>query len=226
MSTIVLKLRTSSKSTTHLLFGETRGRILSLLFGAPDRSFFVRQIARQVETSVGTVQRELTLLAAAGLIERTPVGSQVFFRANRAHPAFHELHGLLAKTIGVFHLLEQALTHFAPRIRFAFVYGSVARAEDTAASDVDLMVVGDVSLDEILDAVSPVEKQIGGPVNPTIYTLHDFTSRFESGNHFLRSLENSTKVFLISDENAFRKACATRLVQHRAIPAREPRCSS
>ena len=211
-STIVLEMRTQQLSIGDLLFGQTRGRVLALLYSAPDESFFVRQIARQIETSVGSVQRELALLTGAGLIERSVLGVQVFYRANREHPAFQELRALLEKTAGVFQLLKTALAPLTARIDFAFVYGSVARGEDKAASDIDLMVVGAVSLDEVLDAVSSVEKYLRRPVNPTIYSLEELRQRLHSGNHFLRTLEKSKRVFLIGDEDGFREASATRLV--------------
>ena len=208
-------MRTQIASTADLLFGQTRGGGLALLYGAPDEAFYVRQIARQVETSVGSVQRELVLLAGAGMIERSVLGSQVFYRANRAYPVFPELQALLAKTVGVFQLLKTALSPLSDRIDFAFVYGSVARGDDTAASDIDLMVVGAVSLDEVLEAMSGVEKHLRRPVNPSIYTIQDFRERLRAENHFLRSLEKSKKVFLIGEEDEFREAGATRLVQGR-----------
>ena len=90
-------MSTTTPSIGDLLLGQTRGQILALLLGAPDESFFTRQIARQIATSVGTVQRELTRLADAGLIRRSALGSQVFYRANRDHPIFPELRALLAK---------------------------------------------------------------------------------------------------------------------------------
>jgi len=186
---------------------------LALLYGAPDEPLFVRQIARLAETSVGTVQRELTLLTDAGLIKRSALGSQVFYQANQEHPDFPELRALLAKTAGVFQMLKAALAPLSTRINLAFVYGSVARGEEKARSDIDLMVIGAVSLDEVLDTVGPVEKQLRRPVNPTIYSLEDLKARFRSGNHFLQSLKKSKKVFLIGDEDEFRKASTTRLVQ-------------
>jgi predicted nucleotidyltransferase len=207
-------MRTSFAFIDDLIFGQTRGRLLSLLYGMPDESFYVRQIARQIETSPGSVQRELGLLTDSELIERSILGSQVFYRANRSHPVFPELRALLAKTTGVFQLLKTALVPLSSRIDFAFVYGSVARGEEKAASDIDLMVVGAVSLDEILDAVSPLEKSLRRPVNPTIYSLQELKERIRSGNHFLRSLADSKKVFLIGNENEFREACTTRLVQN------------
>jgi uncharacterized protein len=206
-------MRTTLTSVGDLLFGQTRGRVLALLYGAPDETRFVRQIARQVDTSVGTVQRELNLLADAGLIKRSTVGNQVFYQANQEHPEYPELRALLAKTAGVFQMLKTALASLSSRIDLAFVYGSVARGEEKATSDIDLMVIGAVSLDEVLDAVGPVEKQLRRPVNPTIYSLEDVRARLREGNHFLQSLKKSKKVFLIGDEDEFRKVGTTRVVQ-------------
>jgi DNA-binding transcriptional ArsR family regulator len=191
-------MRTPVTSVGDLIFGQTRGRVLALLYGAPDETFFVRQIARQVETSAGTVQRELSLLTDAGLIKRAAVGSQVFYQANQEHPEFPELRALLAKTTGVFQLLKTALVPLLSQINLAFVYGSVAR--------------GAISLDEVLGAISPVEKQLRRPVNPTIYSLEDAKARLREGNHFLQSLRKSKKVFLIGDENEYRKVCTIRSV--------------
>jgi predicted nucleotidyltransferase len=206
-------MSTPPPSIGDLLLGQTRGQILALLLGAPDESFFLRQIARQTGTSAGTARRELNLLAETGLIARSVLGSQVFYRANRDHPVFPELRALLAKTMGVFELLKKALAPLSRKIDFAFVYGSVARGDDNASSDIDLMVVGAVSLDDILDVVSPLEKQLRRPVNPTIYSLKALKQRYRAGNHFLRSLKNASKVFLIGHEDDFRKAVATRMVQ-------------
>jgi predicted nucleotidyltransferase len=206
-------MRTQLTLVGDLLFGQTRGRVLALLYGAPDESFFVRQIARQVETSVGSVQRELTLLASTGLIDRSALGSQVFYRANQEHPDYPELRALLAKTTGIFQMLKTALAPLSSRISLAFVHGSVARGEEKATSDIDLMVIGAISLDEVLDAVGPVEKQLRRPINPTIYTPKDLKTRLHEGNHFLQSLKKSKKVFLIGDEDEFKKVSTTRLVQ-------------
>jgi uncharacterized protein len=206
-------MRTPLTSVGDLLFGQTRGRVLALLYGVPDETFFVRQIARQVETSVGTVQRELALLADAGLIKRSAVGSQVFYQPNQEHSEFPELRALLAKTTGVFQMLKVAPAPLSSRISVAFVYGSVARCEEKAANDIDLMAIGAISLDEVLDALGPVEKQLRRPVNPTIYSLEDVRARLHEGNHFLQSLKKSKKVFLIGDEDEFRRVSTSRLVQ-------------
>ena len=110
-------------------------------------------------------------------------------------------------------MLKTALAPLSSRINLAFVYGSVARGEEKAASDIDLMVIGAISLDEVFYAVGPIEKQLRRPVNPTIYSLEDVRARLHAGNHFLQPLKKSKKVFLIGNEGEFRKASTTRLVQ-------------
>jgi uncharacterized protein len=198
-------MSTHDTSLGNLLFGQTRGRILSALYGTPDEAFFVRQIARIVDVSVGTVQRELTTLADAGLLLRTHTGNQVFYRANHDHPAYAELHALLAKTAGVFHQLAEALAPLAKRIQFAFVYGSFARGDENAASDIDLMVVGSVSLDELLEQLSPVERVLRRPVNPTVYSEKELREKLQRNNHFLKSIQKGKNLFLIGDEHEFRQ---------------------
>ena len=198
-------MRAGSNQLGDLLFGQIRGRILRLLFGHPDQAFFVRQISRETAISVGSVQRELETLAQVGLIERSKSGHQVYYQANRNHPVFPEIHSLIAKTVGVFELLRSALSPLTTRISQAFVYGSMARQEETAQSDVDLMIVGEVTLDEILAQFATVEPLIGRTINPTIYSSKEFRSKLQSGNHFLGSVMRGEKVFLIGAENEFRK---------------------
>ena len=198
-------MRTNITSLGNLLFGQTRGRVLSTLYGKPDEAFFVRQIARNVDVSVGPVQRELTTLAGAGLILRAQTGNQVFYRANRDHPAYIELHSLLAKTTGVFHQLAEALAPLAENIQFAFVYGSFARGEENADSDIDLMVVGSVTLDNLLERLAPVERTLRRPVNPTIYSQEEWRVKLQADNHFLKAIQKGKNTFLIGDEHEFRK---------------------
>ena len=196
-----------------LLFGRTRGAILALLYGKADQSFYTRQIAREVDGSVGAVQRELENLSKVGLIVRSSVGSQVFYQANRDAPIFREMHALVNKTIGVFSVLWSALHPSAKRILVAFVYGSVARAEETAQSDVDLMLVGKATLNEVLSRLSTVEKSIGRPISPTVYSVLEFKSKLASGNHFLIAVLKGQKVFLLGDEDGIRKMGGVRLAK-------------
>jgi uncharacterized protein len=198
-------MRTTDTSLANLLFGQTRGRILAMLYGKPDEAFFIRQLARMIDVSVGSVQRELLTLAEAGLITRSQTGNQVFYRANRQHPAYTELHALLVKTAGIFHQLSEALAPLAKDIEFALVYGSFSRGDETAESDVDLMVVGKVTLDDLLERLVPVERTVQRPVNPTVYSSREVRTKLKAGNHFLKAIQEGKSTFLIGDEHEFRK---------------------
>jgi hypothetical protein len=209
MSTIVLIMRTALKTPKtlgNLLFGQTRGGVLKLLYGSPDQSFYVRQIARETGiSSVGAVQRELETMAAVGLINRSTVGNQVFYQANRQLPGYEELHSLIAKTVGIIHVLRSALAPLAKHVSVAFVYGSIAAGTETPGSDVDLMVIGDVTMDEVVACLTPAEGAVGRPINPTVYSLREFRSKRRAGNHFINAVVHGKNEFLIGDEDDLRK---------------------
>ena len=205
-------MRADARALADVLFGKGRGAILALLYGHPDQSFYYRQITRQLNrVSVGTVQRELDTLSQLGLIDRSTVGNQVFYQANRNHPVFMELHALVAKTVGAFRVLRSALAPMAKRISLAFVYGSMAREQEKAESDIDLLIVGEVTLEEVLAKLTDVEPSLGRPVNPTLYSVSEFRAKLASGNHFVNSVVRGKKVFLIGDEDELRKVGGIRL---------------
>ena len=193
---------------------------MALLYGHADQTFYTRQIAREVDASIGAVQRELENLSKVGLIVRNSLGSQVFYQANRSAPVFKDLRALINKTIGAFSVLRSALQPLSKRIVVAFVYGSVAREEETAQSDVDLMVVGKATLHDVLSRLSPVEKGLGRPINPTVYSVAEFKSKLASGNHFLTAVLKGQKVFLLGDEDELRKVGGVRLAKAGADQSR------
>ena len=187
-----------------VLFGKNRGAVLGLLFWNPDKSFYVRQIARTIGASPSAIAPELNLLSNLSLLISSSSGNQRFFQANRSSPVFAEISALVAKTVGVFQLLRAALAPLSDRIAVAFVYGSVAKQQEAADSDVDVMVVGAVDLDEVVERVATVEKQIGRQVNPTLYSVKEFSLKVASGSHFVSSVVRGPKVFIIGDENELR----------------------
>jgi predicted nucleotidyltransferase len=205
-----------AKALSDVLFGQIRGRILALLYGWPDRAFYVRQIARHVKASAGTVRRELEKLAAVELIVRTQVGTLVFYQVNQHNPVFGEMRALVNKTVGIFNVLRCALEPLSKRVAAAFVYGSVARQEEKAGSDVDLMVIGDVELDDVFSRLSGAETTLGRTVNPTVYSKHEFKKKLEDGNHFLNGVMEGRKVFLIGNEDELGKLAGVRMVKARA----------
>jgi uncharacterized protein len=206
-------MSTDNGNLGDVLFGASRGAVLALLFGHADQSFYTRQIARQVDASVGAVQRELQTLAKSGLIVRTPVGNQVFYRANRSSPVFSEMRSLISKTVGAFSVLRSAIQPLSKRIVAAFVYGSMARQEESAASDIDVMVIGQIRLEDVLARFSAAETATGRPINATVYSVAEFKSKLASGNHFVNTVLKGTKVFLLGGEDELGKVGRLRLVK-------------
>jgi predicted nucleotidyltransferase len=209
-------MRAEAAVLADVLLGKARGAILALLYGHPDQAFYYRQITRQLNgVSAGTVQRELDTLSQLELINRSEVGKQVFYQANRDHPVYPELRALVAKTVGIFQVLRSALAPLTDRIAVAFVYGSIARQEEKAESDIDLMIVGKLTLEDALARLADVEPSLGRAVNPTVYSAAEFKSKLANGNHFLNSVVRSEKVFLVGNENGLRKVGGIRLAQGR-----------
>ncbi len=193
------------ESTSHGLFGRTRTAILSLLYGHADDSIYLRHLVRETGAGIGAVQREVKQLSDAGLIVRKTVGNLVFYQANRKSPVFSELRGLLLKTAGVRDVLREALAPLKNRIQVAFVYGSIAAQKERTDSDVDLMIVGDASFDEVVPALSVAGKKLRREINPTIYPAREFRSKLGSGNHLLTSVLQSKRLFVIGNENDLRE---------------------
>jgi predicted nucleotidyltransferase len=188
-----------------VLFGKTQRRVLGLLFGDADRSYFANQIVRLAGSGTGAVHRELAALEAAGLISATRVGNQKHYRANRASPIFEELRGIVVKTFGVAGVLREALAPLAPKVRAAFIYGSLAKGTDTASSDIDLMVVSDdVSYSQVLEAGAQAERRLGRKVNPAVYSAAELQQRLKEGNAFTGRVIAQPKIFVIGSEDALR----------------------
>lgn len=182
------------------LFGKTRQALLAFFFTRADEAHLQESLIQLAALGRGTVQRELGFLARAGIVRRTVRGRQVYFQANPDCPIYPELRGLIVKTVGVADALRVALAPLAARIRVAFIYGSVARATERRASDVDVMVIGDVSFAETAEAFAVAQKAIGREVNPSVYPPHEFRTKLAAKHHFLRSVLKGGKIFLIGDE--------------------------
>jgi predicted nucleotidyltransferase len=184
-----------------VLFGSTRRRVLAWLLGHADEAYYLRELARQVGGAVGAVQRELELLTASGLVRREVRGKQVYFQANQKAAIFPELQGLFAKTVGLVDILRESLMPLADRLRAAFVFGSAARGELHASSDVDLLVVGDVSFGDVITAIQGAEKRLGRDVNPTVFSEDEFRTKVLAKHHFVTSVLAQPKMFVLGDDD-------------------------
>ena len=187
-----------SISIADALFPRVRQRVLALLFGNPDRSFFSNEVVALVQSGTGAVQRELASLAQAGLLTVTSQGNQKHYKANVAAPVFEELRGLVLKTSGLVDVLRSFLASVAGQIDAAFVYGSVAKRQDTAASDVDLMVIaGSVGYADLFTLMEEAGARLGRKVNPTIYTPAELAKRIKQKNAFATRILAQEKLWVI-----------------------------
>ncbi len=192
---------TPRSSLADALFSGTQQRLLGLLFGQPERSFYATELIHLAGVGSGTVQRELVRLAQSGLVTVKPVGNQKHYQANPASPIYEELCGVVRKTVGLAEPLRAALTSFVPQIKAAFVYGSIAKKEDTASSDIDLMVVSDtLTYGDLIVALQDVTELLGREVNPNIFTQQDFSKRLKEGSSFVSRVMVQPKVWLIGGE--------------------------
>lgn len=191
----------ASASLSDALFTSTQQRVLGCLFGQPGRSFSVSELIHATGAGSGAVQREIARLAGSGLLAMEQVGNQKRYRANPDCSIHDELVAIVRKTFGLAVPLREALAPFAGRIDAAFVYGSVAKGNDTATSDIDLLLVSDdLTYADVMTELHPLIEQMGRKVNPTLYTLADLRKRIDSGNSFVARVLAQPKLWLIGSE--------------------------
>ena len=191
-----------STSLADALFSGTQQRVLGLLFGQPDRSFYANEVISLANAGSGAVQRELARLAQSGLVTTRAVGNQKHYRANPDSPIYTELCGIARKTVGLAEPLRVALLTLVPRIRAAFVFGSVAKRTDTSSSDIDLMVVSDgLSYADLFAVLEPLNAKLGRVVNPTILTSSELAKRVEQRESFVTRVLAQPKVWLIGGQD-------------------------
>jgi predicted nucleotidyltransferase len=184
------------------LFSRTQQRVLALLFGQPARTFFATELIELTKSGSGAVQRELQRLADSGLVTVTRLGNQKHFQANQNAPLFHELHGIVIKTVGLVGPLTAALAPLAKLIQLAIVYGSVAKRTDTASSDIDLLIISDhLTLEQVFAALGSVERELGRKINPTLYTAEEFRRRRTAESSFVTKVLAGEHIVLMGNEH-------------------------
>jgi len=193
------------------LFGKTRRSILALLFSHTKETFHLRKILRLAGVSPGAGQRELKRLSDAGVILRAVKENQVLFQANPRCPIFEELKSLITKTAGVVDVLRAALGPLAGRISSALLYGSLARGGAGVESDIDLLVVGEVSFEDIVGNVARAQDLLRREINPMVMSLEEFHSRMSKGDHLLDSIMKSSFVPVIGDPRELVRVAQKRL---------------
>jgi predicted nucleotidyltransferase len=194
--------RRRESSLADALFSTTQQRVLGLLFGQPERSFYATELIGLADAGSGAVQRELARLEQSGLVTVRRLGTQKHYQANPESPLFNELSSIARKTVGLAEPLREALAPLASRVIAAFVYGSVAKRRDTAASDIDLMVVSDtLTYADIFGALEPLAAKLGRAINPTVYSRRELARRRKEDNAFVTRVLAQPKVWLIGAED-------------------------
>jgi len=192
----------SPSSLSSALFPPVLGRVLALVFGQPDRSFQSAELIRLTGSGTGAAHRVLTRLADAGLFTVRRIGNQKHYQANRSSPVFHELHGLIVKTVGLVEPLRRALEPRAGDIRAAFIYGSIAKGTDRAESDIDLMVVSDaLGHADLFEMLQPAEALLARKVNPTVMSPGEWRAKRADPGSFVARVAAGPRLFVMGTDD-------------------------
>ncbi|MFY9554937.1 MAG: nucleotidyltransferase domain-containing protein [Blastocatellia bacterium] len=182
-----------------LLSSRVKAEIFRLLFGGADAELHVREIERRSGLADATVRQELKRLTRLGVVEPRRDGNRTYYHANTEHPLYPDIRNMVLKTSGLADVLCDALTH--PGIRLAFVFGSLARSNGKAGSDLDLMVIGAISLRQLGKLLSGVATKLGREVNPHVLTSEEFVRRRKSREHFITTLLGEPRLLVIGRED-------------------------
>ena len=191
----------ASTSIGDALFTKTQQRVLGLLYGKPDVRFYTNEILRLANMGRGTVRRELERLVEAGLLIQSRDGNQNYYQANADNPIFNELVNITRKTFGVVDVIQNALSTLDSQIDLVFVYGSVARSEDSASSDIDLLVVSKIALADLMEVLGEAERILARDINPSIYTKAQIKTRLKQKNSFITRVFAQPKMWIKGSED-------------------------
>lgn len=186
---------------TSFLFPEYRRRVLGLLLLHPETRYHVREIARLTNTVAGSLHRELSKLAQAQVLIREISGNQVYYQANLSFPIFEELASILRKTSGLVDVLANALAPLADKIEVAFVFGSAGRGAESLGSDVDVLIIGEVSFADAVYALYSAQAIVGREINPKVYQKAEWQKLINNKNAFVQEIRNKPKLFIIGAAN-------------------------
>lgn len=188
----------STLSLSDALFTATQQKVLGLMFGKPDRSFYTNEIARWAQMGKGSLVRELDRLQRAGVLNMFRLGNQIHYQANPDCPIYAELLGITRKTFGIADPVRDALQPFSSQLTWAFIYGSVAKDQANASSDIDLMLIGQgLNYSDVMERLLPLEEQLGRPLNPTLYTPDDWMAKLAAENSFVVRVAQQEKINLM-----------------------------
>lgn len=194
----------NNKGIFQITKSKTRTAIMKLFFNDPEQEYYLRQIEKLIGYSAGNIRREMVNLEGEGLFTHRMLGNIKLYRLNKSYPIYNEFKEIIRKTIGMEGKLKDIMQAHTDVV-FAFVYGSFAKGKEQSLSDVDIMVIGEVSPKEIKSELFGYQSDIGREINSTVYTQEEFLKKFKAKNHFICSIIGEPKIFLKGDENEFRR---------------------
>ncbi len=194
-----------TKQPIEFMFSPYRRQLLARLLLRPDEQFHVRELGRMTGISAGSLHRELKAMAESGLLLREKVGNQVFYRADTHCTIYEELAAIFRKTMGMASLLHNALSGLAGKIELAFVFGSMASGQQNAGSDIDVCVLGEVSLLEVVKALSSAQETLRREINPVVMTVKKFSEQSAKQDRFVTRVLSEPKVFVMGHEDELAK---------------------
>lgn len=189
------------KGVAELFSSSTMTDLLKVFFLHTGEEFYQRELSRLTGDSLYLVQRELARLERTGLIKKDRRGNRVYYQAQEENPAFLDLKRFFIKTIALGDKVSEALAPLVSKISLAFIYGSVAAAEDKPRSDVDLLVIGKIGLKELSKILGPLSRDLGREFNPTVYSPKEFNKKIAEGNVFIESVIKGPKIWLVGDQD-------------------------
>jgi predicted nucleotidyltransferase len=187
------------------MFSPYRRQVLATLFLRPDERFHVRELERITGVSAGSLHRELKAMAESGLLLREKSGNQVFYKANAGSPIYEELAAIFRKTMGLTSLLQDALADLDQKIDAAFIFGSMASGRQSAGSDLDICVLGEVSLLDVVKALSPVQKELRREINPVVMSTKKFANLSRKKDRFVTRVLSEPTLFVKASKDELAK---------------------
>ena len=178
----------------------TRKELFRLYFTNPDQAYYLRELERILRIPVSMIRNELIRLEEDGIFLSRRKGNQTYYILNQSYPLFDELKSIVSKTIGIQGLLRENLAKVRG-IEVAFIYGSFARHEETAKSDIDLLVIGTIDENRLLREINKLEKVLRREINYSIFSKDEFEHKMRGKDPFITDLLKNHKIFVVGDQN-------------------------
>lgn len=184
---------------SEILSSRSRAAIFKLLFSGSEKELHVREIQRRSKLNDSTLRQELKKLVRLDLVKGRKDSNRIYYRANRDSPLYPEILNLVIKTTGIVQVLRESMKD--QRVSVAFVFGSIAVGEESAGSDVDILVIGEIGFRDLSEVLSGCSEEIGREINPHVMTSDEYRKRVRSGEHFISHVLKSPKIFIVGTDH-------------------------